>query len=219
MSVFDKFEVVGTVVAGKSFSAAENERIRAAARRLLEQHDGNQRVLAEALGVTQPTVSNFLSGKNGAGVTLAKKIAVAVGVGLDALVAPPSVKSGEGSRWRALPWWASVIAEAKKLFPKVSDLAWTRLGNLMGEQPPTKDPVGLGMLASSWDQVSTDDDRAAEIAAAAEAEMAEEDAATDDLLRRRHEAREKGVDPPALPDDPKAAGRPKPPAKPAKRRR
>ncbi len=65
---------------GKSFSAAENDRLREHALRLLAAEGGNRTALAKRLGVTQPTVSNFLNGKNGAGAQLAVAIARAAGV-------------------------------------------------------------------------------------------------------------------------------------------
>lgn len=53
--------VMGSSGTGKSFSVAENERLRGLARGMLEKADNNQRRLADILGVAQPTVSNFIA--------------------------------------------------------------------------------------------------------------------------------------------------------------
>ena len=78
---------------GRSFSVAENERLRALARGMLEKVDNNQRRLADLLGVAQPTVSNFIAGKTGAGVQLATAIARQAGLSLQSATGGGDVKS------------------------------------------------------------------------------------------------------------------------------
>lgn len=48
---------------GRTLPTEERERVRQALLKLLERY-GTQPELAKALGVTQPTVSNLLSGRN-----------------------------------------------------------------------------------------------------------------------------------------------------------
>jgi len=52
-------------MSSKGLTPEQNERVRKLVRDLLRQHDGNQTVLAPKLGLTQPTLSSFLSGRSG----------------------------------------------------------------------------------------------------------------------------------------------------------
>ena len=77
-----------------------------------------------------------------------------MGVELDALL------NGTGSQahapamvWSTLPGWEEAISDARRLFPRVSDGAWTWLGSLSGPVLPGLPPAALGMIASAWDQV------------------------------------------------------------------
>jgi DNA-binding transcriptional regulator YdaS (Cro superfamily) len=100
---------------GKSFDDATNEALRKVVRELVKQH-GTAMALAEVLGVSQPTVSTFLSGKHGAGPELASKIASARGQTLAQLLAgtAPGV-----TRNASLPGWkeASLTAQRKSGLP------------------------------------------------------------------------------------------------------
>lgn len=121
---------------GRSFGDAENARLRAIAERMLRECDGNQRRLAERLGVRQPTVSNFLAGKTGAGVQLASAIATHAGVTLQGAVGGDDTAATP--RWRDLPGWQDEERKAREMFPRVRPIAFDRLGNLMGERPPER---------------------------------------------------------------------------------
>ena len=71
------------VNSGKSWGSDRNERLRAFARELLEtRFGGNKTRLAEAMRVSQPTVTNFINGKSGAGPKLADALSRAAGVSL-----------------------------------------------------------------------------------------------------------------------------------------
>lgn len=194
---------------GRSFSVAENERLRALARGMLEKVDNNQRRLADLLGVAQPTVSNFIAGKTGAGVQLATAIARQAGLSLQSATGGGDVAGSP--RWRDLPGWAAAVAAAMLMFPKVSVLAFEQLGNLMGEKPPSVTPLTIGLLASTWDNVSSDDARADAIRANALREMAEEDLAATAAIKARHQARERGEPLPPLPGEPPKRTRRAPP--------
>lgn len=163
-----------------------------------DEFDGSQSKAAKALGVTQELISGMMAGKRPVAFKTIQGIVAHTGRSYD------EVLGNSGPRWRGTPGWAEAVAEARRAFPRVSDLAWTRLGNLMGERPPPLEPGVLGVMAAAWDQASTDAERAEAIAANAEREMAEEDAQMDALLRRRHEAERRGTPKPALPDEPTA---------------
>ena len=193
---------------GKSFSVVQNERLRALVVQLQTRFD-SQREFAEKLGVAQPTVSNFIAGKTGAGVQFATAVAALAGVTLES-----AISGGDAAttpRWRNLPGWAEEEKKARKLFPKVRSLAFDRLGNLMGERPPSVSALTIGLLASTWDQTADDEERSDEIAKNAQREMDEEDAAAVKTLRARHEAREKGAPLPPLPGEPKPRAKKAPP--------
>lgn len=73
--------------AGKGYTDAENERLRAAALAICdERYDGHRTRMADALGIGQPSLSKFLNGNNGAGPYLAEAIAEMVGVSLKELL-------------------------------------------------------------------------------------------------------------------------------------
>lgn len=58
----------------------QNERAREYARAFLKSHDNNRTKAAEALGVAQPTFSNFLNGRSGVGNILEAALARALGI-------------------------------------------------------------------------------------------------------------------------------------------
>lgn len=187
-------------MSGRSLRPEENERVLGALRELLI---GTTQVeLAPRLGVKQSSISGVLGHRHVAGYPFAARVAELSGMTVQQLLSGKPDNDGTGPRWRFIPGWAAAVEQAKRDFPKVSPLAWERLGNLMGERPPAMDPTTLGLLASTWDQRSTDDDRRKAIADQADREMTEEDRATDDLLRRRQEARDRGEPLPPHPDDP-----------------
>lgn len=68
-----------------SFTPRENEKIRETVERLVARF-GSQRVVAEKLGVLQPSLSNFIHGKSGMGIKTASKLAALDGMTLDSLL-------------------------------------------------------------------------------------------------------------------------------------
>ena len=191
---------------GKSFSNEENARIRTAGRELLKRH-ASQVALAEALGVSQPTLSNFLRVEHptGAGVQLANAIAHAYGVTLDELrTGAPRSASGAAPRFGDMPGWDAAETEARRIYGKrLPPYAWSAARQLMGAQTPTvlNAVTVYNLVASYWEMMS-DEVRAEAIRQQAEEEMAREDADADALLKARHAAREKGEPLPPMPDDP-----------------
>lgn len=211
-------------MAGRSMTPEQNDRVVERVREILSSPEWNQSTLAPRLGVKQTSISSLLAGRHRASFPFAMRLAELLQLDVFDLIegraakAPltPSPSAG-GPRWRDLPWWSEVIAIARKMAPRVSALSWERLGNLMGEMPPSRDPATLAMLALGWDQAASDNDRAAADAALSDREMAEEDAEVDDLLRRRAEARRDGRPLPRLPDDVEELPPPPPPV-PSKKR-
>lgn len=209
-------------MAGRSMTPAQNDRVVERVREILASPDWNQSTLAPRLGVKQTSISSLLAGRHRASFPFAMRLAELLEVDVFDLIDGRATKavapaSTGGPRWRDLPWWPEVIAVARKMAPRVSALSWERLGNLMGEMPPSRDPATIAMLALGWDQAASDTDRAAADGELADREMAAEDAAVDDLLRRRDEARREGRPLPRLPDEVEDHPPPPPPAPPRKR--
>ena len=75
---------------GKSLSEAENAALREALRALITRDGWDQTQAGHALGVTQQTVSAFLSGRSGAGFALARAIARRLGKTVDEIVGAAS---------------------------------------------------------------------------------------------------------------------------------
>jgi hypothetical protein len=68
-------------------TSTQSDRLRAVLRRLKEEKfDGNETALAKAINVGQTTVFRFLSGKHGATMETAEKIAAYLGVGVAGLL-------------------------------------------------------------------------------------------------------------------------------------
>jgi len=198
----------------------ESARVTAVVKALIAEH-GSAVKLAEAMtaagfSISQPVLSAQARGEPG-GYHLAKQLAAFRRIGVEELLS--GVRPKDGPRWRELPGWKEEEAKARTMFPRVRPLAFARLGNLMGERPPSVAALTIRLLATTWDQCSTDDERIAAIAENADREMEEEDAAAEVAIRKRHEARERGEPLPPLPGEPAAPAKksPKPKANRTKR--
>lgn len=68
---------MGTVsgMPGKPLTPEQNERARAHLRTLLKRYDDNQTLVAPKLGVSQPTLSAFLNGRQGTSYAIVERIA------------------------------------------------------------------------------------------------------------------------------------------------
>jgi len=104
-------------MSGKSLSPAENARVVAAIRELLEHT--SQSDLAPRLGIKQPTLSSLIGGRHGAGYGLARAVAELRGVSVEELLkvppedhdtAPPRLHSGAIGRHRD---WSTARAGAE----------------------------------------------------------------------------------------------------------
>ena len=139
---------------GRSFSTAVNAKLRDIAKELRLSY-ASDHAFAKALKVSQPTVTNFLNGGN-AGLQLAMVIAQAASLTL--VVERGAVRIGAptstGTPWRELPGWDDAVADARKMFPRVTDAAWSWLGSLVGDAVPGLSAAALGMMASAYDQAT-----------------------------------------------------------------
>lgn len=212
--------VYAVTMAGKarSLTPAESDRLTDYLRPLIEEY-GSASALSKAMiaaghDISQPTISAQLRGSDPGGFHLARQVAAFRRVSVEEILS--GRPSGATPRWRDLPGWAAAVAAAVVMFPRVSALAFERLGNLMGEQPPNVSALTIGLLASTWDNCSTDEARVEAIATNARREMADEDAAATVAIKRRHEARERGEPLPPLPGEPVKPRPRKPPPKPSR---
>jgi hypothetical protein len=72
---------------GRSFSPAQNTRLREMAMKLLEErYKGNRAAFARDLGVSGAALSNFLNGVTGAGTKIASSLAKAHGLSLPEII-------------------------------------------------------------------------------------------------------------------------------------
>lgn len=134
----------------------DGKRAEAIRQRLRDMRDGefegNLSALARSLRVTPAYVSDVLNEKRGPGMKLLKALARALNLSLDDLVGESQQTTSLGPRWCNLPGWTEALAEARRLFPRVSDAAWEWVGGLAGVRPPAMSAVVLGSMASVWDQ-------------------------------------------------------------------
>lgn len=196
----------------RTLTPSESERLTAVVKALIAEHGSASKLAAAmkaaGLSISQPVLSAQERGEPG-GYHLAKQVAGFRRVTVEEILTGAPSKGGP--RWRDLPGWAREVEKARALFPKVSPLAFDRLGNLMGERPPSVSDLTIGLLASTWDNCSTDDARVEAIATNARREMAEEDAAALAAIKRRHEARERGETVPPMPGTPAPRAKKAPP--------
>lgn len=175
-----------------------NERLRRLVEAICNDEFGtDQGRTAAALGVSQSMISLAIGRAKPVGRKLKLGLSRHTGKTLDEI---EGIERPGFTRWRDLPGWAEQEREARKLFRKVRPVAFSALGNLMGEKPPAVSALAIGLLASTWDQVASDDERVVAIREQAEREMDAEDEAAMEGIRARHEARERGEDvPPPMP--------------------
>lgn len=145
------------MVEGMTAKALEGKELAAVLARMRElldgKFEGNQRRMADALGFTPTAVSDILSGTKGPGLRMLIAVARELGLTLDELL---GLEGATGARWASDPRWPGLVAEARALFPKVSEHTWFALGRLSGVAPPAMTPAAVGSLAVAWDQHHTD---------------------------------------------------------------
>lgn len=183
--------ILALVATGKSYTQAQNERVRARARDLLLAKYGNNKTsMAAALGVSQPTLSNFLNGKNGAGHTLASAVARELGTTHDALVQGHHDVSTAGSliRFGDLDGWSRAEAEAMTgptFRGRLPDAAYFGAREFRGVTAPSViDARTVYNYAKAYWEGLSDDAQSQAIHDQAEREMADEDAEATELLSR-----------------------------------
>ncbi len=134
----------------------DEKRAEAIRQRLRDMRDGefkgNLSALARSLRVTPAYLSDVLNEKRGPGMKLLKALARALNLSIDDLVGESQQSASLGPRWCNLPGWADALAEARRMFPRVSEAAWDWVGGLAGVRPPSMTAVVLGSVALVWDQ-------------------------------------------------------------------
>jgi len=122
-------ELMPTNRSGVARTPEQNERARAYAREFLKRHNDNKTEAALALGVAQPTFSNFVNGKIGAGNVMGPALAKALGISVSMLfdgVEEAAPHHSENSR----PVLGSIrgadvaLVKAKKREPFFPAFAW-----------------------------------------------------------------------------------------------
>lgn len=145
---------------GRSFDSGQNERLRSALRGLMVARGWGQREAANALGVSQQTISGFLAERWGAGYPLARSIADALGTGLDDVVggsvaAPApvlSVPTRQHGRGKKLS--RSVIHDSlgrRMLVAFLRDHSTARIAELCGAAQTAVSAWSTGLYRPSFD--------------------------------------------------------------------
>lgn len=129
----------------------------AAARRFVRElvdkrFGGNIRAAATEVKVSYATLYGLYEGSGGAGNLSLQRLSEFTGQSIDAIIGRETrvvYDVADSPRWKFIPWFAEVVARARELF-RLPDEAWEMVGNLMGRDPPPRDPVALGMIAKTW---------------------------------------------------------------------
>lgn len=183
---------------GKSYSDAQNERFRAAARTLVER-EGSATAAAKLLGVSQPTLSNFLNGRTGAGVQLAQALARALGVGDEFVSGHARVGDPARPVLRNRPGYNEALVLAQKRAWWVPPSVWQEAGETaMLVAPAYITPEILthaAQLVMSSASVSELEDAGRE---QAEAELADIEARQVEAQRLVSEAKARGETAPSV---------------------
>lgn len=138
----------------RSLGTHELDHVREAIRRLIAQ-EGSQIAVAKRLGVSQPTLSNALSGLRPPGVGLARRVADALGIPLDALLSgrPTTRPNADRPTLDRIPGYAEVEALARARARYLPDAAWERTRAMSGAALGELTPEILVGFAQLWAQV------------------------------------------------------------------
>jgi transcriptional regulator with XRE-family HTH domain len=152
------------LVGKNRLTKAQNDKLRGITRTLLtERYDSVGTKLAEALDVSQPTLSRFLSGVHGTTDDLAHRILLLAGLdgsalGLDA--PPDSGRRPNCLPLSQLPGWEPAEQIARRLYKHVPEAAWLEARSLAAVAALTLTPDVVAHLALACD-ASHDADRRA----------------------------------------------------------
>jgi hypothetical protein len=143
------------LVAKNRLTKAQNARLREIARGLLnDRYDGVGTKLADALEVSQPTLSRFLSGVHGTTDDLAHRVLSLAGLdgsalGLDA--PPDSGRRANCLQLSQLPGWESAEAAARRLYRHIPEAAWLEARRLAAPAALALTPDVVAHLALACD--------------------------------------------------------------------
>jgi transcriptional regulator with XRE-family HTH domain len=101
---------------GKSLTPEQNDRVTEIVQALLARHDGNQSEVARRLGVSQPVLSQFLSGKSGAGLQMALAAARLGAVSLEFIFFGRHAPESSTPTMCNLTGWAEAEAIAREKY-------------------------------------------------------------------------------------------------------
>ena len=138
---------------GRSLTPVEAEAVKAALRDLARSYK-TQQELADALHVTQQTVSALIGDRASPGYAIARAIARLLNRPLDVVLGGD--RSNAPTRWRTLPGAAEAFDEARRMFPNISPDAWTWVEDLAGSTPPTIAPVFFWTIATAYTNAPRD---------------------------------------------------------------
>lgn len=136
----------------RSLRPEELDRVRAAVRQLIER-EGSQVAAARRIGVSQPTLSNALSGLRPPGVALARQVALALGMPLDALLSGRPVATRPAPTLDRVPGYAEVEAAARAKAPYLPEEAWARTRAMSGADLADLTPELLVGFTQTWASV------------------------------------------------------------------
>lgn len=137
---------------GKASTDERNERVRLLVRGLVERY-GTITAAAKAIGVEQPTLSDLLSKKRGAGIELLDALSRVTRLSLDEIVRGVPLGAHAGIVAEVLPsagsmpGWGDCVLEARATYPDVPAWAWDVAGALVPPPGATATPELAAHLA------------------------------------------------------------------------
>lgn len=142
-------------------SPQQNERLRVAMKSVWEErYDRNATHLANALGLRQPTISEFIRGRGGASYDTAKRFATLIHKSTESVIGPDEREMSEilverGNErtpsWRDLPGYMEALRYAIQERAEWSPLVWETIGR--ERAPADREVVAVKDLVSVGDRL------------------------------------------------------------------
>lgn len=141
---------------GRSLTPVEAEAVKAALKKLARSYE-TQQGLAEALKVTQQTVSAIIGDRANPGYAIARAIARLLNQPVDVVLGSRKPEGGgAATTWRSMPGAEVAFGEARRMFPNVGADAWAWVEGLAGSPPPSITPVFFWSLATAYSNAPRD---------------------------------------------------------------